>query len=204
MRARFSRTSLLLLPLFLVPNSPFPLGSVDKITSQVEFSLRKGVTIKKDAVSSLPGLEEANLVKGQVVSGTVKRIQDYGAFIQVEGTCVQGLCHKSKITDETTGSWKEHVREGQAVKAVVLDVNLETKKVSLGLKKSLFPEGAAAESDEEMDGGEVEDEDEEDEELDSDEGEDLDLEAILKGANAGEGESEDDSEEDVEMQTEVR
>jgi rRNA biogenesis protein RRP5 len=96
------------------------------------------------------------------------------------------------VTDDESGSWKEHVREGQAVKAVVLDVNLETKKVSLGLKKSLFPEGAVDDSDEEMDG---ENDDEEDED---------DLEAILAGAAAGGDDSEEDSEEDVEMQTEVR
>ncbi|GAA5914525.1 hypothetical protein JCM6882_000408 [Rhodosporidiobolus microsporus] len=184
--------------------------SVDKITSQVEFSLRKGATVKKDAVSSLPGVAEAGLEKGQVVSGTVKRVQDYGAFVKIDGTSVQGLCHKSKVTDEETGSWKEHVREGQAVKAVVLDVNLETKKVSLGLKKSLFPEGALdSDEEDESDEGGDEDEDEgedEDEEMDgeegdSDEGEDIDLQALLNGAGADDSEEEDDDEddEDVEM-----
>ncbi|GAA5841896.1 hypothetical protein JCM11251_005414 [Rhodosporidiobolus azoricus] len=175
--------------------------SVDKITSQVEFSLRKGATVKKDAVSDLPGLAEAGLEKGQVVNGTVKRVQDYGAFVKIEGTSVQGLCHKSKVTDDETGSWKEHVREGQTVKAVVLDINLETKKVSLGLKKSLFPEGAL-ESEDEAESDEEGDEDEEmdGEEGDSDEGEDLDLQAILNGAGAEDSEEdEEDEEEDVEM-----
>ncbi|GAA5947174.1 hypothetical protein JCM10213_001449 [Rhodosporidiobolus nylandii] len=182
--------------------------AVDKVTSQVEFSLRKGGQVKKDAVSDLPGLAESGLEKGQVVAGTVKRIQDYGVFVKVDGTSVQGLCHKSKVTDDETGSWKEHVREGQAVKAVVLDVNLETKKVSLGLKRSLFPEGAL--SDESDEDGEDEDEDEEMEgeeavELDSDEGEDIDLQALLAGAAAGGPDSEDESddEDDVEMADET-
>ncbi|GAA6020638.1 hypothetical protein JCM10207_007806 [Rhodosporidiobolus poonsookiae] len=184
--------------------------SVDKVTSQVEFSLRKGATIKKDATSNLPGLDEAGLEKGQVVAGTVKRIQDYGVFVRIDGTSVQGLCHKSKVTDDESGSWKEHVREGQQVKAVVLDVNLETKKVSLGLKKSLFPEGAIESSDEEDEDEDEEmaGEEDEDEELDSDEGEDVDLQALLAGAAAGgadsdEDEDEESDEEDVEMADET-
>ncbi|GAA5976182.1 hypothetical protein JCM11641_001071 [Rhodosporidiobolus odoratus] len=181
--------------------------SVDKITSQVEFSLRKGGQVKKDAVSDLPGLGESGLEKGQVVQGVIKSVQDYGVFVKVEGTSVQGLCHKSKVTDDESGSWKEHVREGQSVKVVVLDVNLETKKVSLGLKRSLFPEGALPSEDEESDEDGEEDEDEvmqagEEDELDSDEGEDVDLEALLKQAAAG-GSDEDDSEDDVEMQIEA-
>ncbi|GAA5859805.1 hypothetical protein JCM8547_007035 [Rhodosporidiobolus lusitaniae] len=183
--------------------------SVDKVTSQVEFSLRKGATVKKDAVSSLPGLAESGLEKGQVVTGKIHRIQDYGVHIKIDGTNVQGLCHKSKVTDDESVSWKETVREGKEVKVVVLDVNLETKKVSLGLKKSLFPEGEADESDDEDEDDDddedeemVDDDDEEGVELDSDEGEDV--EALLKGAAAGHESEEDDSgEEDFEMQTEA-
>ncbi|GJN89500.1 hypothetical protein Rhopal_002487-T1 [Rhodotorula paludigena] len=187
--------------------------SVDKVTSQVEMSLRKGGVVKKDAQPDLPSLAEANLSVGQVVRGVVKRVEDFGAFIRLDGLNVQGLCHKSKVTDETSGSWKEHVRSGDKVKAVVLDVNLETKKLSLGLKKSLFPEGEVSDEDDEDEEEEGDDEEEvigglEDEEdgdedehdegaADSDEGEDIDLQAMLNGAGVSADSDEDN--EDAEM-----
>ncbi|GAA6036062.1 hypothetical protein JCM8097_006594 [Rhodosporidiobolus ruineniae] len=187
--------------------------SVNKLTSQLELSLRSGAVVaKKDGPNNLPGVGEAALEKGQVVRGVVKRVQDYGVFVRIEGTSVSGLCHKSKVTDDETGSWKEKVREGDNVQAVVLDVNLETKKVSLGLKKSLFPEGALSdaededESDEEGEDAEmgVEGEDEYEDEDDA-EGEDVDLEALLKQAAAQGSDDEEDSEEeeDVEMADET-
>lgn len=178
-------------------------------------TFRKSAVVKKDAAAPLPGLEEAGLEKGQVVRGVVKRIQDYGAFIRLDGLNVQGLCHKSKVTDDTKGSWKEAVREGDKVKAVVLDVNLETKKISLGLKKSLFPEGEESDEEEESDEQDGEDEeemiqdDDEDSEgeeglaVDSDGGDDVDLEALLRAAGGDDSDAEDASEDDEEMEEEV-
>ncbi|GAA6057842.1 hypothetical protein JCM3770_000609 [Rhodotorula araucariae] len=173
--------------------------SVDKVTSQVELSLRKGGVVKKGAEPDLPSLAEANLEVGQVVRGVVKRVEDFGAFIRLDGLNVQGLCHKSKVTDATTGSWKEHVHQGDRVRVVVLDVNLETKKVSLGLKKSLFPEGEASDA-EDKDEDESEDGEEdvvdgmsEDEEGSGDE---VDLQALLNGAGAGSDDGEEDEDED--------
>ncbi|GAA5986306.1 hypothetical protein JCM10908_003698 [Rhodotorula pacifica] len=186
------------------------LLAVDKVSSQVEMSLRKSTFVKKDAAAPLPSLADSGLEKGQVVRGVVKRIEDYGAFIRLDGLNVQGLCHKTKVTDETKGSWKEHVREGDKVKAIVLDLNLETNKISLGLKKSLFPEDERSDDDDVDDasGDEEEDDDEEEmlaaedseheEELaiDSDGGEDVDLEALLKSAGAGGSDEEDASDDE--------
>lgn len=108
-----------------------------------------------------------------------------------------------QITDEEGADWKELVKEGQQVKAVIMDVNLESKKVSLGLKRSLFPEDYEGSSD----GEDLSDDDDEDEEeneeddqemegegegADSDEGEEIDLSALLQSQGA-----DDDS--DVEM-----
>lgn len=173
-------------------------------------SLRKSAVVKKDAAAPLPSLADAGLEKGQIVRGVVKRIEDYGAFIRLDGLNVQGLCHKSKVTDETKGSWKEHVREGDKVKAIVLDVNLETNKISLGLKKSLFPEAEQSDDDEAEDqSGEDDDEEEEmvgseesgDEEglaVDSEEGEDVDLEALLQSAGVN-GSDDDDASDDEDV-----
>lgn len=49
--------------------------------------------LKRDAVSSgLDGLHE-----GQKILGRVKRVEQYGLFIEVDGTKISGLCHKSQV-----------------------------------------------------------------------------------------------------------
>lgn len=172
--------------------------SINKVTSQVELTLRKSAKVKETQSS----MTHADLKKGSVVPGVVRKIEPYGVFIRIDGSNIQGLCHKTKVTDEEGADWKEHVKEGQQVKALIMDVNLDTKKVSLGLKRSLFPEdfeGSSDGEDESDDNEEEEDEEEEgeDEEMDgegedSDEGEELDLAALLQAQGA-----EDDS--DAEM-----
>jgi rRNA biogenesis protein RRP5 len=66
---------------------------VDTEGKKVEMSFRSGDLTR-------PGsLKEADLTSGQVVSGIIKRIEDYGLFIQIEGTKLTGLCHKSEVSN---------------------------------------------------------------------------------------------------------
>ncbi|GAA5993423.1 hypothetical protein JCM5350_006876 [Sporobolomyces pararoseus] len=177
--------------------------AINKVTSQVELTLRKSANVKETQSS----ITHADLKKGSVIEGVIRKIEHYGVFVKINGSNIQGLCHKTKVTDEEGADWKESVKEGQAVKAVIMDVNLETKKVSLGLKRSLFPEDYEGSSD----GEELSDEDEEEEddaeddedeemdgegEVDSDEGDEIDLAALLK-AQGG-----DESDSDAEMEDE--
>ncbi|WP_456408600.1 30S ribosomal protein S1 [Caldithrix abyssi] len=71
-----------------------------------------------------------SIVKGRVVS-----ITDYGAFVELEKG-IEGLIHISEM------SWSQHIKHpsqiltvGQEVEAVVLNVEPEQKKISLGLKQ---------------------------------------------------------------------
>jgi len=49
--------------------------------------------LKRDApLSTIDGLHE-----GQKVLGRVKRVEQYGLFIEVDGTKISGLCHKSQV-----------------------------------------------------------------------------------------------------------
>lgn len=43
------------------------------------------------------GITLADLTEGQKVEGRVKKIEDYGLFIEIEGSRVSGLCHKSEV-----------------------------------------------------------------------------------------------------------
>jgi small subunit ribosomal protein S1 len=71
---------------------------------------------------------------GNTVKGTVKNLTDFGAFIDLDG--MDGLLH---ITDMTWGRLthpSELLRIGQEVDVVVLDINKEKERVSLGLKQT--------------------------------------------------------------------
>ena len=74
---------------------------------------------------------------GQRVSGTVKRLTDFGAFIEVEPG-IEGLIHVSEM------SWVKKVRKpadllklDDTVEAVILSINPAERRLSLGLKQAL-------------------------------------------------------------------
>lgn len=56
-------------------------------------SFRKNV-LKADSSSAL---SIGDIQIGQKVDGTIKKIEDYGLFIQIEGSKLSGLCHKSQV-----------------------------------------------------------------------------------------------------------
>ncbi|HMF02527.1 MAG TPA: 30S ribosomal protein S1 [Terriglobia bacterium] len=73
---------------------------------------------------------------GARVTGKVVNITDYGAFIELESG-VEGLIHVSEM------SWSKRVKHpskvlqvGQDVEAVVLDVDMENRRISLGMKQT--------------------------------------------------------------------
>jgi small subunit ribosomal protein S1 len=71
---------------------------------------------------------------GDTVQGSVKNLTDFGAFIDLDG--MDGLLH---ITDMTWGRLthpSELLKIGQIVEVVVLDINKEKERVSLGLKQT--------------------------------------------------------------------
>jgi small subunit ribosomal protein S1 len=77
------------------------------------------------------------LLAGQRVSGTVTRIMEFGAFIEIEPG-VEGLIHISEM------SWGKKVRHpsdvvkpGDRVDAVILSVKPEERRIALGLKQTL-------------------------------------------------------------------
>ena len=77
----------------------------------------------------------ARYPEGMVVKGKVVSITDYGAFVELEDG-IEGLIHVSEM------SWTQHVKHpskilavGQEVEAVVLKVEEEQERISLGLKQ---------------------------------------------------------------------
>ena len=76
-----------------------------------------------------------NIKEGEKVKGKVVVIADYGAFVEIEDG-VEGLVHVSEM------SWSTHLRSaqdfvavGDEVEAVILSLDRETRKMSLGIKQ---------------------------------------------------------------------
>lgn len=75
-----------------------------------------------------------SLQKGEVRKGRVKNITDFGAFIDLDG--IDGLLH---ITDMSWGRIKhpsEMLKVGQELDVMVLDVDRDRERISLGLKQT--------------------------------------------------------------------
>jgi len=70
---------------------------------------------------------------GQVRSGVVKNITQFGAFIDLGG--LDGLLHKTDMSWGRVGHPSEVVKRDQDIEVVVLDIDREEGKVSLGLKQ---------------------------------------------------------------------
>ena len=83
-----------------------------------------------------PWLEfEANYSKGDKLKGAVKSITDFGVFVGLPGN-IDGLVHLSDLS--WTESGEEAVRKykkGEEVEAVVLAIDVEKERISLGIKQ---------------------------------------------------------------------
>jgi small subunit ribosomal protein S1 len=77
----------------------------------------------------------AEMVPGDIRKGTVKNITDFGAFIDLNG--IDGLLHITDISWGRIAHPSEILKVGQEIDVVVLDVNKEKERVSLGLKQKM-------------------------------------------------------------------
>src|SRR5271169_4674137 len=77
----------------------------------------------------------AEMVPGDIRKGTVKNITDFGAFIDLNG--IDGLLHITDMSWGRIGHPTELLKIGQEIDVVVLDVNKEKERVSLGLKQKM-------------------------------------------------------------------
>ncbi len=76
-----------------------------------------------------------NHKKGDKVSGAIKSITDFGVFIGLPGG-IDGLVHLSDLSWSVAGEEAvRNFRKGQDVEAVVLGIDLERERISLGIKQ---------------------------------------------------------------------
>jgi small subunit ribosomal protein S1 len=75
----------------------------------------------------------ANLTEGQIVTGTVKNITEYGAFVDLGG--IDGLLHITDMSWGRIGHPSEMFMVGDKVEVMVLRYDRDSGRVSLGLKQ---------------------------------------------------------------------
>ena len=103
-----------------------------KILDLNEEEGRVSLSLKATTPGPWDGVEQ-KLAKGDVVEGTVKRLTDFGAFVEVLPG-IDGLVHVSQISHKRIENPKEALTVGQEVTVKVLDVNADAERVSLSIK----------------------------------------------------------------------
>jgi len=76
----------------------------------------------------------SEIVEGAEATGTVTKIMDFGAFVQV-APGVEGLVHISELDWKRVNTVSDVVQEGEVVQVKVLSVNAEDHKISLSIKQ---------------------------------------------------------------------
>ena len=78
-------------------------------------------------------LKFEDLKIGQILTGTVRNVIDFGAFVDV-GVKHDGLVHISEMSDKFVKNPSEIVSVGDVVKVKVIDIDMERQKVKLSMK----------------------------------------------------------------------
>jgi len=118
------------LAIFVGNSYEFKIVKINQDRQNVVLSRRELIEAERNA-------RRANLlsemVPGDIRKGTVKNITDFGAFIDLNG--LDGLLHITDMSWGRIGHPSEMVKVGQEIDVVVLDINREKERVSLGLKQ---------------------------------------------------------------------
>lgn len=109
----------------------FKIVELDKEKNRLILSHRAVVEEEK-------GRQKKNLLlsiqPGQVIEGTVQRITDFGAFVDIGG--IDGLVHISQLSYKHVEKPTDVVQEGQQVKVKVLNVDRDNERISLSIKET--------------------------------------------------------------------
>lgn len=109
----------------------------DKEKNRVSLGLRKA--------GDNPWVKAGEKYKaGEVVKGKVIRLVPFGAFVELESS-VDGLVHISQISNRRIGKPGDVLEIGQEVDVKIIDINLESQKISLSIKEANSVDAAVPE-----------------------------------------------------------
>jgi small subunit ribosomal protein S1 len=107
--------------------------SVDQVARKMSFSLKQAGPDPWKQVNEKYATE-------MVVSGTVTRTVDFGAFVELEPG-LEGLVHISELSDRQVRQTTDVVKTGQQVQVRIIEIDAEARRISLSIKRAV---GAAA------------------------------------------------------------
>ena len=81
---------------------------------------------------------DENYQVGQVIEGKVVQIKDYGAFVELEPG-LDGLVHISEVAHKRVGNINDELEIGQIVKAKILEIDKDRKRISLSIRETIEP-----------------------------------------------------------------
>ncbi len=88
---------------------------------------------------------DEKFTEGQVVTGKVVQIKEYGAFVELEPG-LDGLVHISEVANRRVTNIAEELTVGQEVDAKILEIDKERKRISLSIKACLPEEEVSEEA----------------------------------------------------------
>lgn len=102
--------------------------SIDEERKRIGLSLRR--------LEDNPWLEKAEEIKeGQLVTGTITNITDFGAFARIEDTELEGLIHISELSTQRVNHPSEVVSVDETVTLRVISIDLDRHRIGLSLEK---------------------------------------------------------------------
>jgi small subunit ribosomal protein S1 len=116
---------------------------VDAIVVEVDIDNQR-ISLGMKQLTDDPWQEIDRLFRmGDVVSGKVARVAGFGAFIELEHD-IDGLVHISQISEERIEKVKDHLNEGDEVKARVIKIDRDERRIGLSIKAAEYDEDALA------------------------------------------------------------
>ncbi len=102
--------------------------SVDPVARRMSFSLKQAGPDPWSKVAERYAIE-------MIVSGTVTRVVDFGAFVEIEPG-LEGLVHISELADHRVKSATDVVKPGQSVQVSILEMDPQARRISLSIKRA--------------------------------------------------------------------
>ena len=120
------------------PKKVFRVGEKLKVLIKEINGNKIALSLKFEELNPWRNADEKYAV-GNVVTGRVARMTDFGAFVELEPG-IDALLHVSQISREHVEKPSDVLKVGEEVTAKVVDFNPEDKKISLSIKALLTPE----------------------------------------------------------------
>ncbi|MPM23721.1 30S ribosomal protein S1 [bioreactor metagenome] len=103
--------------------------SVDKENKRLGLSLKATIEDPWNKVNE-------NIKIGSVTEGTIKKLVNFGAFVEILPG-IEGLVHLHEISEDNITKPDDKLQIGDKVKVKILEINKENKRVSLSIKEAL-------------------------------------------------------------------